>query len=169
MVAGELKSVLASHPALIVTALGDVRLLISSSLTAVSLSALAKLELVFGLALIVAAAGLVLGLGFAERQRTYAILQALGASGGQLGAFLRSEAALIIAFGLLFGFITGFAVAEMLVAMLAGVFDPPPESIGVPLGFLGLLTIGSLAAAAAVVMIFERAHRRFDPSALKPE
>ncbi len=168
-VATELKSALASHPALSVTALGEVRSLIASSLTAVSLGALAKLELVFGLTLILAVAGLVLGLGFVERQRIFSILQALGASTDQLSAFLWSEAALVTIFGLLFGFVTGFGVAEMLVAMLADVFDPPPQSIHVPFAFLVVLTFGALAAAAAVVIVFERVHRRLDPGALKPE
>ncbi len=167
--AAGLTSLLAPHPALAVTALGDVHSLISSSLTAVSLNALARLELIFGLALIIAAAGLVLGLGFAERQRTYAILQALGATAGQLGAFIRSEAALVTLFGLLFGLATGFGVAQMLVTMLAGVFDPPPEMISVPFDKLAALTLGAVAAAAAVTIVFERLHRRLDPSALKPE
>ena len=87
----------------------------------------------------------------------------------QLGAFLRSEAALVTVFGLVFGLVTGFAIAEMLVTMLAGVFDPPPETIGVPSNLLVVLTIGALAAAAAVVIVFERVHRRLDPGDLKPE
>ena len=51
-----LKSVLVSDPALNVTELGEVRSLISSSLTAVSQLALTKVELAFGLILIGAAA-----------------------------------------------------------------------------------------------------------------
>jgi putative ABC transport system permease protein len=163
------KAAVAADPALKVTTLGEVRSLISSSLTAVSLSSLTRLELAFGLALIGAAAGLVLGLGFAERQRTYAILTALGASRAQLGAFLRSEAAVVTAAGLVYGTITGFGVAWMLVTMLAGVFDPPPESITVPVGYVSAVLVGTVAVAAAVVAAFEWAHGRTDPSALKPE
>ncbi len=69
----------------------------------------------------------------------------------------------------MFGLVTGFAVAEMLVTMLAGVFDPPPETMRVPFNFLVVLTTGALAAAAAVVIVFERVHRQLDPGALKPE
>jgi putative ABC transport system permease protein len=167
--ADRLRAALSSHPSFTVTALGDVQSLISSSLTAVDLGALAKLELVFGLALIAVSAGLVLALGFAERQQTYSILKALGASPGQLGAFLRSEAALITVAGLGFGLVTGFGIAEMLVTMLAGVFDPPPEMIQVPFGYLGVTILGAVAAAAAVVVTFERLHGRTDPSALKPD
>jgi putative ABC transport system permease protein len=164
-----LKSVLASDPALKVTELGEVRSLISSSLTGVSLSALASVELVFGLLLIGAAAGLVVGLGFAERHRTFAILTALGASDSQLGAFLRSEAALVAIAGLIFGAATGLAVAWMLVALLAGVFDPPPETVTMPYGYLAIVVIGVAVVAATVVVAFQHAHARVDPAALKAE
>src|SRR5271166_5652033 len=164
-----LKSVLASDPALKVTELGEVRSLISSSLTAVSLSALTKVELAFGLMLIGAAAGLVVGLGFAERHRTFAILTALGASASQIGAFLRSEAALVAIAGLTFGTATGLAIAWMLVALLAGVFDPPPETLIFPFGYLAIVMIGVAVVAATVVIAFQRAHARADPAALKPE
>jgi putative ABC transport system permease protein len=164
-----LRSVLAADPALKVTELGEVRSLISSSLTAVSLSALTKVELAFGLMLIGAAAGLVVGLGFAERHRTFAILTALGASASQIGAFLRSEAALVAIAGLTFGTATGLAIAWMLVALLAGVFDPPPETLIFPFGYLAIVMIGVAVVAATVVIAFQRAHARADPAALKPE
>jgi putative ABC transport system permease protein len=164
-----LKSVLASDPALKVTELGEVRSLISSSLTAVSLSGLTNIELAFGLMLIGAAAGLVVGLGFAERHRTYAILAALGASASQLGAFLRSEAALVAIAGLTFGTMTGLAIAWMLVALLAGVFDPPPETLIFPFGYLAIVMIGVAVVAASVAVAFERAHARADAAALRME
>jgi putative ABC transport system permease protein len=164
-----LKSALALDPAFKVTALGDVRSLIATSLTAISLAALTKLELAFGLALIAIASGLVLALGFVERNRTYAILRALGASTSQLGAFLRSEAALVTTAGLVFGTLTGFAVAWMLVTMLTGVFDPPPESPTVPMGYLSVALIGAAVVAAMTVVIFGQLHARTDPAALKLE
>ena len=167
--ARDLKFALASDPSLTVTSLGEVRSLISSSLTAVSLSALTEVELVFGLLLIGAAAGLVVGLGFAERHRTFAILTALGASASQLGAFLRSEAALVATAGLIFGAVTGLAVAWMLVALLSGVFDPPPEAMTIPYGYLAIVVIGVAVVAATVVVAFQRAHARANPAALKAE
>jgi putative ABC transport system permease protein len=167
--AATLKSALVSDPALKVTALGEVRSLISSSLTSVNLAALTRLEVAFGLALVGAATGLILGLGFVERSRTYALLKALGASSAQLGAFLRSEAMLVSAAGLVFGTVTGFGVAWMLVVMLAGAFDPPPETIVVPYGYIAMALLGAAAVAGVVVTGFERAHARTDPVALKPE
>jgi putative ABC transport system permease protein len=167
--AATLKSLLAADAALKVTALGEVRSLIASSLTSVSLAGLTRLEVVFGLALVGAAAALGLGLGFLERSRTYAILAALGASPAQLGAFLRSEAMLVSVAGLVFGTVSGFGVAWTLVMMLAGAFDPPPETIVVPYGYIALALLGAAAVAAMVVAGFERAHARTDPAALKPE
>src|SRR5208337_2575943 len=150
--ARDLKFALASDPSLTVTSLGEVRSLISSSLTAVSLSALTEV-----------------GLGFAERHRTFAILTALGASASQLGAFLRSEAALVATAGLIFGAVTGLAVAWMLVALLSGVFDPPPEAMTIPYGYLAIVVIGVAVVAATVVVAFQRAHARANPAALKAE
>jgi len=167
--AATLKSLLAADHALKVTALGEVRSLISSSLTSVTLAGLTRVEVAFGLALVGAAAGLVLGLGFVERRRTYAILAALGASPAQLGAFLRSEAILVSVAGLVFGTVTGFGVAWTLVMMLAGAFDPPPETIVVPYGYIAVALLGAAAVAAMVVAGFEWAHARTDPAALKPE
>jgi putative ABC transport system permease protein len=126
-------------------------------------------EPAFALVLIGAAPGLVVGLGFAERHRTYAILAALGASASQLGAFLRSEAALVAIAGLTFGTMTGRAIAWMLVALLAGVFDPPPETLIFPFGYLAIVMIGVAVVAASVAVAFERVHARADAAALRME
>jgi len=57
----------------------------------------------------------------------------------------------------------------MLVALLAGVFDPPPEALIFPFGYLAIVMIGVVVVAATVVIAFQRAHARADPAALKPE
>jgi hypothetical protein len=57
----------------------------------------------------------------------------------------------------------------MLVTMLAGVFDPPPETLTVPVGYLSVALIGAAVVAATTVVIFGRLHSRTDPAALKPE
>jgi putative ABC transport system permease protein len=165
--ASNLHRLFVTDPVLKVTALGDVRSLISSTLTSVDLRALTQLELCFGFLLIIVAAGLVLGLGFAERHRTFAILAALGAKPHQLGAFLHGEAVLVTVAGLVFGLLTGVGIASMLVVMLAGVFDPPPETIAVPIGYILVIVVGAIAAATAVTMGFEQAHRRSNVVALK--
>jgi putative ABC transport system permease protein len=162
-----LQKLFVTEPVLKVTAIGEAQSLISSSLTSVNLHALTRLELGFGLLLITTSAGLVLGLGFVERRRTFAILTALGAKPAQLGAFLHGEGVLVTAAGLMFGLLTGAGIAAMLVVMLAGVFDPPPETIVVPTGYILVIVFGAVTASAAVSIGFEHLHRRPDVVALK--
>jgi putative ABC transport system permease protein len=162
-----LREALRADSTLRVTGLDAALSLISSSLTAVSLSGLTRIELGFAVLLMAAGTAIVIGLGFAERQRTYDILAALGANAGQIGSFLRSEALLITVPGLLCGLTTGLAVAESLVAMLDGVFDPPPDGIVVPFGYLAALLAAAAASSIALVVVFERLHRRADPARLR--
>jgi len=115
-----------------VTDLGTAQRAINSSLTAIDLRGLTQLELAFAVLLVGAAAGLVLRLGLAERERTFAILAALGARSKQLGAFLWGESLLVLFCGSAVGLVLGFGIAQMLVVLLTGVFDPPPERLAVP-------------------------------------
>jgi len=55
------------------------------------------------------------------------------------------------------------------VALLAGVFDPPPEAVTMPYGYLAIVVIGVAVVAATVVVAFQHAHARVDPAALKAE
>jgi putative ABC transport system permease protein len=54
----------------------------------------------------------------------------------------------------------GWLLAEMLVAMLQHVFDPPPDHLAAPWGFLGGLAgaaiVGTLAAAALAALRIRR-------------
>jgi putative ABC transport system permease protein len=95
----------------------------------------------------------VLSLGLAERRRGFAIATAIGASGGQLRRLIASEAAVLAVGGLLAGATLGWVLSEMLVAVLTGVFDPPPSALSVPWGYLvgaGALTLASLAVATTL-------------------
>ena len=102
-VAARARTVVASLPGAKVTDIGSTARIISSSLTAVDLHGLTRLELAFAVLMVAGAAGLILGLGLAERRRTFAILSALGAKDRQLAAFLWSEGALILVSGVLVG------------------------------------------------------------------
>lgn len=134
-----------------VSSLGQAQSLISSSLTAVDLRGLTRLELGFAFVLLAAASGLILALGLAERRRTFAILSALGAKTSQLGAFVWSEGLFVLLSGAVVGLLTGFGVAGMLVKVLTGVFDPPPEALAVPWSYLlGLIVAASLATVLAI-------------------
>ena len=69
-----------------VTDIASTRQTVGSSLTAVDLAGLTRVELTFALIMAVAAGGLVFGLGLAERRRTFAIVTALGATDGSCAA-----------------------------------------------------------------------------------
>jgi len=122
---------------------------IGSSLTAVELSGLTRVELGFALALSAAASGLVLWLGLSERRRTFAIAAALGARRRQLAGFVWSEAAFVTVGGLTLGTVGGWALTHMIVKVLTGVFDPPPTALAVPWMYLGVV----LAAAGLAVLV----------------
>ena len=98
---------------------------INSSLTAVDLGGLPPLELAFAVLLIAAAAGLVLGLSLAERQRTFAHPGCAWGAHSTAGSFVWSEGLLVFVGGSLVGILLGFGIAQMLVVLLTGVFDPP--------------------------------------------
>ncbi|RDJ04219.1 FtsX-like permease family protein [Rhizobium grahamii] len=134
-------------PALKVSQVGDAVALIGSSLTAIDLAGLTRLELIFALVMLAASGGLVLGLGLADRERSFAILVALGAKPRQLGAFVWSEAALVVGGGMLLGLLAGVLIAHVLVKLLTGVFDPPPEALSLPWGYLAALVVTATAAA----------------------
>ncbi|RTM08413.1 MAG: FtsX-like permease family protein [Hyphomicrobiales bacterium] len=139
----------AGLPGVKVSQIGDTVALIGSSLTAIDLAGLTRLELVFALVMLAASGGLVLGLGFADRERSFAVLVALGARPRQLGAFVWSEAALVTGSGMVLGLGAGTLIAYVLVKLLTGVFDPPPEVLSVP--WLYLVALIVTAAGAALV------------------
>jgi putative ABC transport system permease protein len=136
------------------------RKVVGSNLTAVEMSGLTKVELGFALVLAAAATGLALGLGFRERRRTFAIASALGARGRQLGGFVWSESAFVTGAGLVLGTVIAVTITEMLVKVLTGVFDPPPDYLAVPWGYLAtvLALVGAAVAAAGALTL--RALRR---------
>jgi putative ABC transport system permease protein len=147
-------------PSAQVTDIVSQRKVVGSNLTAVELSGLTKVELGFALALAVAASGLALGLGFQERRRTFAIASALGAKARQLGGFVWGESLFVTTGGLILGTVAAVAISDMLVKVLTGVFDPPPDALAVPWAYLGgviVLTVGAIGAAGATTL---RALRR---------
>jgi putative ABC transport system permease protein len=120
------------------------RHVVGSNLTAVELSGLTRIELGFALVLAAAATGLALGLGFKERRRTFAIASALGARSRQLGGFVWGESVFVTVGGLLLGSLIAAGLSTILVDVLTGVFDPPPDVLSIPWGYL-------IAVAGAVI------------------
>jgi putative ABC transport system permease protein len=131
-----------------------------SGLTALDLSGLTSVELAFAFILAAAASGLVLGLGLIERRRTFAIAAALGARTRQLASFVWAEAAFVALGGVILGVLSGWVLSYVIVKILTGVFDPPPEHLSIPWAYLLALTGvtgGAIAAAGSSVV---RAIRR---------
>ncbi|MEU7100547.1 FtsX-like permease family protein [Streptomyces longwoodensis] len=134
-----------------VTDLTQTRGTVGTSLTSVDLAGLTRIELAFAVLLAAGAGGLVLALGLAERRRTFAVATVIGAKSGQLRGMVLTEALLLATGGLAGGALIGWALSEMLVKVLTGVFDPPPASLAVPGGYL------ALTAGAAVVAVLAAA------------
>ena len=139
-------------PGVHVTELGEATHIIGSSLTAVDLAGLTRLELAFAVLLAIGATGLVLALGLADRRRSFAILAVLGAGPRQLASFIISEAMLVLVSGAFLGAIIGWIVAQILVLVLQGVFDPPPETLDVPWLYLMVVAIAIAAATTLAVL-----------------
>jgi putative ABC transport system permease protein len=139
-----------------VSTLDEAQVNISSSLTAVDLRRLTALELGFSVLMIAGVAGLVLGLGMVERRRSFAIMSALGASRAQIGSFLWVEGLWVVVGGAVFGIAAGFGIAWTLVTILAGAFDPPPETLVVPWTYLGGGLATALICATLAIALMQR-------------
>ncbi|WAL59957.1 hypothetical protein [Thermocoleostomius sinensis] len=50
------------------------------------------------------------------------------------------------------GSLIGFAVAEMLVKVLTGVFDPPPEVLSIPWSYIMVLLIAAVVSTVIAVV-----------------
>jgi putative ABC transport system permease protein len=150
----------ASLPGVTVTDVGASLRLIQSSLTAVDLAGLTRLELVFAILMAAGAAGIVFALNLADRRRALVLLSALGATQRQIGAFIWSEALIVLVVGLILGLATGAAVAQILVKMLTGVFDPPPQGLAIPWEYLLLLVACAILASVAAVLATQAAARK---------
>lgn len=129
----------------------------ASGLAAGSLAGLSKLVLAFGILLALASACLVLVVGAAQRRRSVAALAVLGASVRQRASFLWTEARWIVTAGVVGGTATGLLVAYLLVKVLNGIFDPPPEQPAIPVVFVTV----SLAAVVGSAMLAALASARW--------
>ena len=158
VVAARLRAVLG--PAVGITDIVTSRRVIASTLTAVDLSGLTKVELFFALALAISATALLLTLGFTERRRTFALARVLGARPRQLGGFVWSEVLVTGITGAILGGAAGWILSQMLVKVLGGVFDPPPEHLSVPWAYLGLIAgLGILGLVIAALTAIRAARR----------
>jgi len=140
-----------------------------SSITTVDLTGISRIEQVFVIVLAAAAMGLFVALGIAERRHEFATMAALGAPLREIGAFLWSEAALVLGAGLILAAGLGWLLSEMLVAMLQHVFDPPPDALAVPWVFLAGLGGAALAGGLLATGLAARGLRRLPLGAILRE
>jgi putative ABC transport system permease protein len=140
-----------------------------SSITTVDLTGISRLEQAFAIVLAAAAMWLFVNLVVSERRHEFATMAALGASLRDIGAFVRSEAVAVLAAGLALAAVLGWLLAEMLIAMLQHVFDPPPDHLAIPWGFLGLLAAAAIVGALLAAGVAARSLRRLPLGAILRE
>ncbi len=128
-----------------------------SSITTVDLAGISHLEEAFAIILVAAATGVFVLSAVAERRHEFATMTAVGASLREVAAFVWSEVGLVLLAATLLAASLGWLLARMLVAMLTHVFDPPPDHLAVPWGFLALLYGTALLAGIAGSSIAQRA------------
>jgi putative ABC transport system permease protein len=131
-----------------------------SSITTVDLTGISDIEQAFAIVLAAGAMWLFVTVALAERRHEFATMAAVGASLRTVRSFLRSEAAFVLAAALVLAGGLGWLLAEMLVAMLQHVFDPPPDHMAVPWRFLGELAGGAIVGAGAALIVASRSVRR---------
>jgi putative ABC transport system permease protein len=131
-----------------------------SSITTVDLTGISHIEEAFVIVLAAAAMGLFVLTAIAERRHELATMAAIGAPARDVGAFLWSEAGLVLGAGMLLAAGLGWLMAQMLVAMLTHVFDPPPDHLAFPWIFLAGLAAAATAAALVACGLSGRRLRR---------
>jgi len=102
-----------------------------------------------------------------ERRRTVAITTALGATRKPLRALVAAESTTLALGGVLGGAGIGWALSVVLVAVLTGVFDPPPDALTVPWPYLAAVTVTTIVALAIAATAAVRLARRSPISILR--
>jgi putative ABC transport system permease protein len=140
-----------------------------SSITTIDLTGISRLEQAFAIVLAAAAMWLFVNLVVSERRHEFATMAALGASLRDIGAFVRSEAVAVLGAALALAAVLGWLLAQMLIAMLQHVFDPPPDHLAIPWGFLGLLAAAAVVGALLAAAVAARSLRRLPLGAILRE
>jgi putative ABC transport system permease protein len=141
----------------------------TSSITTVDLAGISRIEEAFAIALAAAAMALFVALAIAERRQEFATMAALGTPLRHIGAFVWSEAVLVLGASLVLASALGWLLSQMLVAMLQHVFDPPPDALAIPWGFLAGLGGAAVAATLAATWLASRGLRRLPLGAILRE
>ena len=131
-----------------------------SAITTIDLSGIAAIERAFVIVLAGAAMALLIALAVSERRREFATMAALGASVREIAAYVWSEAVIVLAAAVCLAGLLGWLLAVMLVAMLQHAFDPPPDHLAIPWGFLAAMFASAAVATAVAVALAGRGLRR---------
>jgi putative ABC transport system permease protein len=140
-----------------------------SSITTVDLNGISRIEEAFTLLLAAAAMALFVALTVAERRQELATMAALGAPQRAVGGFLWTETALVLGAALGLGALLGWLLAEMLVAMLRHVFDPPPDQLVAPWRYLAWLVLAAVVGSAGAAAVASIGIRRLPLGAILRE
>jgi putative ABC transport system permease protein len=140
-----------------------------TSITTVDLSGISRIEEAFAVGLAAAAMALFVTTAVAERRHELATMAAVGTPLREIASFVWSEAALVLGAGALLAAGLGWLLARMLVAMLTHVFDPPPDHLAIPWGYLAELGGAGLAAALLSCAVAARQLRRLPLGAILRE
>jgi putative ABC transport system permease protein len=140
-----------------VTDLTSTNARLANTVTSVDLQALVLLDVAFAVGIASIGVSLALLAGLAERRRELATLEAIGAEPRQLLASIAGEASIVGIGGTIAGLATGLLVGVSLLAVLAGIFDPPADYPALPLGSMVGLVLAVVVALSAAVLVAQRA------------
>jgi putative ABC transport system permease protein len=132
----------------------------ASSITAVDLRGISRIEELFALVLAAASMGLFVSVALTERRHELATMAAIGASLREASAFIWSEALVVLAAAIALAALLGWLLAEVLVAMLQHVFDPPPDHLAAPWPYLAGLAAAALVGGLGTALLASLAIRR---------
>jgi putative ABC transport system permease protein len=141
----------------------------ASSITTVGLRGISRIEEAFALLLAAGALILYAVMAFAERRQELATMAALGEKPRAIAKFIWTEIVLIVVVAAALASLLGWILAEMLIAMMQHAFDPPPDHLAVPGGFLSALTLVVVAGAAIAAIVAERSVARMPLGAVLRE
>ena len=141
----------------------------ASSITTVGLRGISRIEEAFALLLAAGALVLYAVLAFAERRQELATMAALGKKPRGIAQFLWTEIVLIVVVASALAAVLGWILAKMLIAMMQHAFDPPPDHLAIPVGFLGTLALVVVAGAAIAALVAERSVARMPLGAVLRE
>jgi putative ABC transport system permease protein len=156
-------------PGAIVKNISDQTTQTASSITTVGLRGISRIEEAFALLLAAAALVLYAAVALAERRQELATMAALGKTPRTIAAFIWTEIGLVVTVAAALAALLGWVLAEMLVAMLQHAFDPPPDHLAVPWGFLDVLALIALGGAVLAGVVAERSIRRMPLGAVLRE